>query len=48
MRLAVAIEVPGLNRGDWDLSWNMPLDGGGLLVSKDIRIQIEAEAVLQP
>jgi polyisoprenoid-binding protein YceI len=36
-----------LNREDWDLTWNMPLDGGGLLVSKDIRIEIEAEAVLQ-
>ena len=37
-----------LNREDWDLTWNMLLDGGGLLVSKDIRIEIEAEAVLQP
>jgi polyisoprenoid-binding protein YceI len=36
-----------LNREDWGLTWNMPLDGGGLLVSKDIRIEIEAEAVLQ-
>ena len=37
-----------LNREDWGLTWNMPLDGGGLLVSKDIRIEIEAEAVLEP
>ncbi|HEV2253570.1 MAG TPA: YceI family protein [Streptosporangiaceae bacterium] len=37
-----------LNREDWGLTWNMPLDGGGLVVSKDIRIEIEAEAVLQP
>ncbi len=37
-----------LNREDWGLTWNMPLDGGGLLVSKDIRIEIQAEAVLQP
>jgi polyisoprenoid-binding protein YceI len=37
-----------LNREDWDMTWNTPLDGGGLLVSKDIRIEIEAEAVLQP
>jgi polyisoprenoid-binding protein YceI len=36
-----------LDREDWGLTWNMPLDGGGLLVSKDIRIEIEAEAVLQ-
>jgi len=26
----------------------MALDGGGLLVSRDIRIEIETEAVLQP
>ena len=37
-----------LNREDWGLTWNMPLDGGGLLVSRDIRIEIAAEAVLQP
>jgi polyisoprenoid-binding protein YceI len=37
-----------LNREDWGLTWNMPLDGGGLLVSRDIRIEIETEAVLQP
>ena len=37
-----------LDREDWGLTWNMPLDGGGLLVSRDIRIEIEAEAVLQP
>jgi polyisoprenoid-binding protein YceI len=36
-----------LNREDWGLTWNMPLDNGGLLVSKEIRIEIEAEAVLQ-
>jgi polyisoprenoid-binding protein YceI len=37
-----------LNREDWGLTWNMPIDGGGLLVSRDIRIEIEAEAVLVP
>ena len=37
-----------LNREDWGLTWNMALDGGGLLVSRDIRIEIETEAVLQP
>ena len=37
-----------LNREDWGLTWNMPLDGGGLLVSREIRIEIEAEAVLEP
>jgi YceI-like protein len=37
-----------LNREDWGLTWNLPLDGGGLLVSREIRIEIELEAVLQP
>ena len=37
-----------INREDWGLIWNLPLDGGGLLVSKEIRIEIELEAVLQP
>jgi polyisoprenoid-binding protein YceI len=36
-----------LNREDWGLTWNMPLDNGGLLVSREIRIEIEAEMVLQ-
>ena len=36
-----------LNREDWGLTWNMPLDNGGLLVSREIRLEIEAEAVLQ-
>jgi hypothetical protein len=30
------------------LTWNLPLDGGGLVVSNQIRIEIELEAVLQP
>jgi polyisoprenoid-binding protein YceI len=45
---AVFTAVGTLNREDWALTWNMPLDGGGLLVSRDIRIEIEVEAVLQP
>jgi polyisoprenoid-binding protein YceI len=36
-----------VNREDWGLTWNMPLDGGGLLVSTQIRIEIEIEAVLE-
>jgi len=37
-----------VNREDWGLTWNLPLNGGGLLVSTEIRIEIELEAVLQP
>ena len=35
------------DREDWGLTWNQPLDGSGLVVSKEIRIEIELEAVLQ-
>ena len=36
-----------INREDWGLRWNMLLDGGGLLVSKEIRLEIDAEFVRQ-
>jgi len=36
-----------MNREDWGLTWNMVLDTGGLLVSKDIRLEIEAELIRQ-
>ncbi|HEY6278692.1 MAG TPA: YceI family protein [Streptosporangiaceae bacterium] len=45
---AVFTAAGTLDREDWGLTWNMPLDGGGLLVSREIRIEIELEAVLQP
>ena len=45
---AVFTAAGTLNREDWGLTWNMPLDNGGLLVSREIRIEIETEAVLQP
>jgi polyisoprenoid-binding protein YceI len=35
-----------INREDWGLTWNVPLDGGGVLVGKEIKIEIEVEAVL--
>lgn len=34
-----------INREDFDVSWNMLLEAGGLLVSKEIRIEIEVEIV---
>ena len=36
-----------INREDWGLTWNMVLEAGGLLVSKEIRIEIEVETVHQ-
>ncbi len=34
-----------VNRKDWGLEWNVPLDGGGLLVSDKVKITLEVEAV---
>jgi len=36
-----------VNREDYGISWNVPLEAGGLLVSKEIRIEIELETVLR-
>jgi polyisoprenoid-binding protein YceI len=36
-----------INREDWGLTWNMLLEAGGLLVSKEIRLEIEVELVRQ-
>lgn len=36
-----------VDREDWGLTWNVPLDGGGVVVSRKIRIELEVEAVLQ-
>ncbi|MDI9548047.1 MAG: YceI family protein [Chloroflexota bacterium] len=36
-----------INREDWGLTWNVALETGGWLVSKDIDINIEAEFVEQ-
>ena len=36
-----------VNREDWGVSWNMLLETGGLLVSKEIDIEVEAEFVRQ-
>jgi polyisoprenoid-binding protein YceI len=36
-----------VNREDWGLTWNMPLSNGGLLVSKDIQLELELETVLE-
>lgn len=34
-----------INREDWDLTWNMFLESGGVVVSKEIDIDIQAEFV---
>jgi polyisoprenoid-binding protein YceI len=37
-----------LRRDDWDMSWNVPLETGGVLVSKTVDLEIEAQAVKEP
>ncbi|MFE0020983.1 YceI family protein [Amycolatopsis sp. NPDC059021] len=34
-----------INRENWGLGWNMVLDSGGLLVSKEIELVLEIEAI---
>ncbi len=36
-----------VNRKDWDLNWNMPLDAGGLLVSEKVTLEFEVSAIRQ-
>jgi polyisoprenoid-binding protein YceI len=35
-----------INREDFDITWNMALEAGGVLVGKDVTIDIEIETVL--
>jgi polyisoprenoid-binding protein YceI len=35
------------NRHDFGLSWNVPLDGGGVLVSEAFKLEIEAQLAAQ-
>lgn len=37
-----------INREDFGISWNVALEAGGVLVSKEITIDIETETVLRP
>jgi polyisoprenoid-binding protein YceI len=32
-----------INRKDWDLTWNAPLEAGGLVVGEDVKIMSELE-----
>jgi len=42
------INVNGnINRTDWDLNWNTPLEAGGLLVSETVSINCEIQLFKQ-
>ena len=36
-----------IERERWGVGWNLPLEAGGLLVSKEVRLELELEAVRQ-
>jgi polyisoprenoid-binding protein YceI len=35
-----------INREDWGLTWNVAIEAGGMLVGKDVKIELDAEAIL--
>jgi polyisoprenoid-binding protein YceI len=45
LRIGFSGMVPEVNREDWGLTWNTPLETGGFLLSKSVRLEIEAELV---
>jgi polyisoprenoid-binding protein YceI len=44
-RIGFSGVVAEVNREDWGLTWNAPLETGGFLLSKSVRLEIEAELV---
>jgi polyisoprenoid-binding protein YceI len=44
-RIGFSGVVPEVNREDWGLTWNAPLETGGFLLSRTARLEIEAELV---
>jgi polyisoprenoid-binding protein YceI len=44
-RIGFSGVVPEVNREDWGLNWNAALETGGFLLSKTVRLEIEAELV---
>jgi polyisoprenoid-binding protein YceI len=44
--LRAGISVKGkINRKDWGLNWNAPLEAGGVLVSENVNIEIDLSAI---
>ncbi len=44
-RIGFSGAVPEVNREDWGLTWNAALETGGVLLSKSVRLEIEAELI---
>jgi polyisoprenoid-binding protein YceI len=37
-----------INREDWGLTWNVAIEAGGVLVGKEIKLELDLEAILVP
>jgi len=37
-----------INRSEWDLKWNSPLETGGVLVSEKVTLEFDVSAIRQP
>jgi polyisoprenoid-binding protein YceI len=37
-----------INREDWGLTWNVAIEAGGVLVGKEVKIELDVEAILVP
>ena len=44
-RIGFSGVVPKVNREDWGLTWNTPLETGGFVLGRDVRLEIEAELI---
>jgi polyisoprenoid-binding protein YceI len=44
-RIGFSGVVPEVNREAWGLTWNAPLETGGFLLARNVRLEIEAELV---
>lgn len=44
---AVFTATGQIDREAWGLTWNVPLEGGGVLVSKNLKVEFDVQAVLQ-
>jgi polyisoprenoid-binding protein YceI len=44
-RIGFSGVVPEVDREGWGLTWNAPLESGGLLLAKSVRLEIEVELI---
>lgn len=43
-QIRIALRMEGrIDRLDWNMKWNRPLESGGILVSKEVKLLIESE-----